>query len=64
MDSLLCRSVYQISFVIKPGSVAGAVPGTLIRIPGQLASHMRADDVNLKYLILLSLIYPGLSRCL
>ena len=45
--SLLRRSVQQISLKIKPGSVAGTVPGALFRIPRQLTSQMRADRVHL-----------------
>lgn len=43
---LLSRVVDQISFIIKAGTVTGAVPAFFIRIPFKLTTKMRAADGN------------------
>lgn len=63
MDSLLRRSLQQISFIIKPRAVTGAVPGSLIRIPYKLAAEMRTYNINLKHLVLLRLIDACFALC-
>ena len=56
-----CRSVYQISFPVKSGSMTGAVPGKLLRIPVQFAAHMGTDKIHLAELSFFCFIHPGFS---
>lgn len=37
---LLCRAIHQVPLSVKTGAVAGALPGALFRIPGQLAAQV------------------------
>ena len=61
MDSLLCRSLDQVPFVVKARSMARTVPGLFIRIPCQLASEMRTHDIHLIDFLVLCLIYSRLA---
>ena len=60
-NALPCRSVYQISFPVKSGSMTGAVPGKLLRIPVQFAAHMGTDNIHLAELSFFCFIHPGFS---
>ena len=60
-NALLCRSVYQISFPVKSGSMTGTVPGKLLRIPVQFAAHMGTDNIHLAELSFFCFIHPGFS---
>ena len=54
-EILLRRTRDQIPKAVKAGAVAGAVPAALIRIPLQLAAHMRAaciDGIDVSILVL------------
>ena len=61
MDPLLCRSLDQVPFVVKSGSMARTVPGLFIRIPCQLAAEMRAHDIHFIDFLVLCLIYSRFS---
>ena len=41
-DILLGGAVQHLTFIIKPGAVAGAVPAFFVRVPGQLAAQVGA----------------------
>lgn len=41
-----CRRIQQAAVIVKAGTVAGAVPGLFIRIPGQLTTHVRTIRGN------------------
>ena len=61
MDPLLCRSLDQVPFVVKAGSMARTVPGLFIRIPCQLAAEMRTHDIHFIDFLVLCLIYSRFS---